>query len=145
MKHFLGGHCVCSLTCKFTEKRKYFSELTCGHLGKRGVNFSCVELYKVSESKLLHPVPRQTFPGGSVVKNPPANAGDERDVGSITRWGGYPGEGNGNPLQYSCPGKVMDRGAWRSTVHGVARVKYNLTTKPPAPPESSWALELSGL
>ena len=51
------------------------------------------------------------FPGGSVVKNLPANAGDTGDMGSIPRSGRYPGEGNGNPLQYSCLGKPMDRGA----------------------------------
>ena len=49
------------------------------------------------------------FPGGSVVKNPPANAGD---AGSIPGSRGSPGEGNGNPLQYSCLGNPMDRGAW---------------------------------
>ena len=47
------------------------------------------------------------FPGGSVVKNPPANA---EDVGSILESGRSPGEGNGNPLQYSCLGNAMDRG-----------------------------------
>jgi len=49
------------------------------------------------------------FPGGSVVKNPPANA---RNVSSIPRPGRSPGEGNGNPLYYSCPGNPMDREAW---------------------------------
>ena len=58
------------------------------------------------------------FPGGSGVKNPPANAGD---TGSIPGWGRTPGEGNGNPLQYSCLENPMDRGAWRATVHGVAK------------------------
>ena len=58
------------------------------------------------------------FPGGSVVKNPPANAGD---VGSIPGWGGSPGGGHGNPLWYSCLGNPMDRRAWRATVHGVAK------------------------
>ena len=48
------------------------------------------------------------FPVGSVVKNPPANA---EDVGSILESGRSPGEGNGNPLQYSCLGNAMDRGA----------------------------------
>jgi len=48
------------------------------------------------------------FPGGSVVKNPPASAGD---VGSTPGLGRCPGEGNGNPLQYSCLGDPMDRGA----------------------------------
>ena len=41
------------------------------------------------------------------------------------------GEGNGNPLQYSCLEKTMDRGAWQATIHGVARVGHNLATKPP--------------
>ena len=44
-----------------------------------------------------------------------------------------PGEGNGNPLQYSCLGNPMDRGAWQVTVPGVARVRYNIATKPPPP------------
>ncbi|KAB0352671.1 hypothetical protein FD754_017528 [Muntiacus muntjak] len=44
----------------------------------------------------------------------------------------FPGEGNGNPLQYSCLENPMDREAWRATVHGVARVGHNLATKPPA-------------
>ena len=54
------------------------------------------------------------FPGGSVVKNPPANAGDAGDSGSISESGRSPGEGNGNPFQYSCLGNVMDRGAWQA-------------------------------
>ena len=59
------------------------------------------------------------FPGGSVVKNLPPNVGA---VGLIPGLGRSPGEGNGNPLQYSCPGNPMDRGAWRVTVHGIAKV-----------------------
>ena len=66
------------------------------------------------------------FPDGSVVKNPPANA---RDIESVPESGRSPGEGNGNPLQYSCLGNPTDRGAWWYTVHGVARVGYNLATK----------------
>ena len=58
------------------------------------------------------------FPGGSAVKNPPANAGDS---GFIPGSGRSPGEENGNPLQYSCLGNAMDRGAWWATVHGVAK------------------------
>jgi len=56
-----------------------------------------------------------------MVKNPPANAGDIRDTGSIPGLGRFPGEGNGNPLQYSCLGNPMDRGAWWAVVHGVAK------------------------
>ena len=51
------------------------------------------------------------FPGGAVVKNPPANAGDAGDLGSIPRLGRYSGERNGNPLQYSCLENFMNRGA----------------------------------
>ena len=61
------------------------------------------------------------LPGGSVVKNLPANAGDARDVGLIPGSGRSPGEGNGNPLQYSCLENSMDRGAWGPTTHGVTR------------------------
>ena len=59
------------------------------------------------------------FLDGAVVKNPPASAEDARDVGLIPGLGRSPGEGNGNPLQYSCLGIPMDRGAWWATVHGV--------------------------
>ena len=65
------------------------------------------------------------FPGGSTVKNPPANT---RDMGSIPGLGGSPGEGNDNPLQYSCLGNIMDRGALWATVHGVTK-DLNTTTK----------------
>ena len=62
------------------------------------------------------------FPGGSVVKNPPANAGDTRNRDSIPGLARSPGEGNSNPLQYSCLENPVDRGACRTTVHGVARI-----------------------
>ena len=58
------------------------------------------------------------FPGGSVVKNLPANTGD---AGSIPGSGRSPGEGNGNPLQCSCLGNLMDRRAWHAIVHRVAK------------------------
>ena len=54
-----------------------------------------------------------------VIKNLPANSGDARDLGLIPGLGRSPGEGNGDPLQYSCLGDPMDRGAWWATVHGV--------------------------
>ena len=56
-----------------------------------------------------------------VVKNPPASAGDMRDMGSIFGSGRSPGEGHGNLLQHSCPENPMDRGAWWATVHRVAQ------------------------
>ena len=57
-----------------------------------------------------------------MVKKPPANAGDVRDMGSIPGSGRSPGKGTGNTLQYSCLEDPMDRGAWQSTVHGVTRL-----------------------
>ena len=55
------------------------------------------------------------------VKNPPANAGNTRDMGSIPGSGIYPGQGNGNPLQCSCLENSMDRGGWQARVHGLAK------------------------
>ena len=60
----------------------------------------------------------QGFPGGSVIKNPPANTGD---VGSIPGSGRSPGEGNGNLLQYSCLENFMDGGAWQAIVLEVVK------------------------
>ena len=68
------------------------------------------------------------FPGGSVVKNPPANAGNARDLGLIPGLGRSPGEGNGYPLQYSCLENPMDRGKGQATVHGVAKSQTQLST-----------------
>ena len=64
------------------------------------------------------------FPGGSEVKASACNAGD---VGLIPESGRSPGEGNGNPLQYSCLENSMDRGAWWATVHRVAKSQTQLS------------------
>jgi len=58
------------------------------------------------------------FPGGTVVKNLPANAGDTGSIPGLRR---CPGEGNGSPLQYSCLGNPVDKGTWWATVPGVAK------------------------
>ena len=60
----------------------------------------------------------QGFSGGSVIKNPPANTGD---VGSIPGSGRSPGEGNGNPLQYSCLENPIDRRDWYAIIHWIAK------------------------
>ena len=60
-----------------------------------------------------------------LVKNPPANAGDLRDVVSMPGKGRSPGVGNGKPLQYSCLENPVDRGAWRATVHVSQRVGHD--------------------
>ena len=57
--------------------------------------------------------------GTLVVKNPPANARDRRDAGSVPGLGRSPGGGQGSPFQYSCLENPMDRGAWQTTVHKV--------------------------
>ena len=67
------------------------------------------------------------FPDGIVIKNPPVDAGDTRDAGSIPESGRSPGGGRGSPLQYSCLENPMDRGAWRATVHGVAESQTRLS------------------
>ena len=96
-----------------------------------------------SETTLRRParltLPSSSAPGGecpgdSVVKNPPASAGE---VGSIPGWGRSPGGGSGNPFQYSCLGSPMDRGAWRATSHRVAKSQTRLsmhTSEMSAPP-----------
>ena len=65
---------------------------------------------------------KKGFPGGSEVK---ASACNEGDLGSIPGSGRSPGEGNGNPVQYSCLENLMDRGAWWATVHGSQRVGHD--------------------
>ena len=62
-----------------------------------------------------------------MVKNPLANSGATGDVGLINGLGRFPGEGNGNPLQYSGLENFMDRGAWWATVHGVAKSQTRLS------------------
>ena len=63
-----------------------------------------------------------------VVKNPPANAGDVRNTGLISGLGRSPGEGCGNQLQYSFLENPMERGAWRATVHRVAKSQTRLSS-----------------
>ena len=70
----------------------------------------------------LHPL--KGVPGGSDGKESACNAGDP---GIIPGLGKYPGEGNGNPLQYFCLENPMDRGAWRVTVHGVTKSRTQLS------------------
>ena len=67
---------------------------------------------------------RLGFPGGSVVKNSPANSGDAGLISGSER---LPGEGAGNPLQYSYLGNPVDRGGWQATVHRVAKSQIQLS------------------
>ena len=81
-----------------------------------------VMVEKLSDSSRIHLYPFTSlgFLGGSVGKNLPASAGD---MGSVHGSGRSSGEGNGNPLQYSCLGNPIDRGDWRAIVHGSQRVR----------------------
>ena len=83
-------------------------------LKNKGNPYSPLEHFKVFINNLY-------FLGGAVVKNSPAKAGDTENKVWIPGSGRSPGEGNGNPLQYSCLGNPMDRGAWQATVHGVTK------------------------
>ena len=67
------------------------------------------------------------LPGVRLVKNVPANAGGAKDAGLSLGSGRSPGGGNGNPLQYSCLGSPMDRGAWRAIVYGVTKSRTCLS------------------
>ena len=64
-----------------------------------------------------------------MTKNPPVSAGDAGDAGSVPGLRRFYGEGNGNPLHYSCPESPMDRGAWWAIVHGVSKESDNLATE----------------
>ena len=70
---------------------------------------------------------RKGFPGGAMVKNPPANEGDVRDLGAISESGRSPGAGHGNPLQQSYLENPMDRRAWRTVVHCIAKSQTQLS------------------
>ena len=88
----------------------------CG--GKKSIPYSyTICLYRILEMEGL--------PGGTVVKNLPANARDAGDLGLISGSGRPPGRGNGNPLQYSCPGNPMDRGARGATSMWSQRVGHD--------------------
>ena len=92
-----------------------------GMSSQEGKNFSASSATEKSKEKQLG------FPGGSVVTNPPAHA---VHAGLIPGLGRSPGEGNGNPLQYSCLGNPMNRGAWQATAHGSCkRLRCDLPTK----------------
>ena len=93
------------------------------------IGYDAVELTGHLDKSSFHRVVGR--PGGSVVKNLPANAGDTGDAGSIPESGRSPGEGNGNPLQYSCLGNPRTEEPSRLQSMGSQRVRHNLVTKPP--------------
>ena len=98
------------MSCRFF--KKIFSSCLSSAFAPNLQSFICFFIH--SDKYLLGP---WGFPGGSLVKKLPANVGD---TSLIPASGRSPGEGNGNPLQYSCLGNLMDRGALWATDHGVA-------------------------
>ena len=85
----------------------------------------CCSLSGCKELDMTQQLNNKYFPGGSDGKASAFNAGD---LGSVPGWGRSPGEGNGNPLQYSCLENPTDGGAWQATVHGVAKSWTQLTS-----------------
>ena len=75
-----------------------------------------------------NPKPLVEFPGGSVIKNLPAKAGDTGEAGLIPGSGRFPGGGNSNPLQYYCWENPVHRGAWWAIVQGVTQSPTQLNT-----------------
>ena len=95
------------------------TELFLWEVGSMNTHFSKEQEYlNESTSPGFHVNVHMGFPGGSVVKNPRASAGD---VGSVPGSGTSPGGGNGHLLQYSCLENSTDRGAWWAPVHGVTK------------------------
>ena len=89
---------------------------------------------KLTREKSKELVSNLGFPGGSLAKNSPVSTGD---MGSISGLGRFPGEGNGSPLQYSCLGNPMDRGAWQGyTQRCHKRVRRELATNSNKQPKS---------
>ena len=83
----------------------------------------CASMMHQVKTSLGNTCPQLTlgFPGGTVVKRQPVNGGDARDWGLTPGWGRFPGEGNGNPLQYSCLENFMDRGALWAIGYRIAK------------------------
>ena len=97
-------------------------------LNSTSLNYASLLIHRFFFHKYYSPI--RAFQVALVLKNLSVSARDTRDTGSIPGSGRSPGEENGNPLQYSCLGKPMDRGAWRATVHGGhRRVRHDLVTK----------------
>ena len=104
LRHTGLGDCAQKQTKKAVSNSAYKGWTTYDFLDNSP---SKVTILQFSPSEVL-----SGFPGGAVVKNSPAKAGDDRDMGSTPGAGRSPGAGNGNPLQYSCLENFTDRGAW---------------------------------
>ena len=116
----IGRVCVCARACAFAHART-LSHVQLSVIPWIAAHQAPLSMESWSRLPLAALALARGFPGSSVLKNPPANAGASRDTGSIPRLGRSPREGNVNPLQYSCLENPMDRGAWWATVHEVTK------------------------
>ena len=124
----------CPLLCSLTHSRYSVSIWWMNEFGNDptqslpnimySINASWMRMKQANLARLPSFEPRFHFPGGSDSKTSAYNVGDP---GSIPGLGRSPGEGNGNPLQYSCLENPMDGGAWLATVHGVAKSRIRLS------------------
>ena len=113
LKEISPGYSLVGLMLKL--KLQYF-----GHLTQRAASFEKTLMLGKIEGRRRRGQQRMRWLM-LVVNSLPANAGDLTESGSIPRLGRFPGEGNGNPLQYSCLENPTDRGAWLARVHGGAK------------------------
>ena len=119
-----GGHSVLTTSKILRMKRKRQSFLDAHKRGRSRAN--CRPLgWRDTQVNTGSCYICWAFQGVIMVKNPPVNAADVRDAGSISGWGRCPGGGHGHPLQYSCLENPMDRCAGRATVHRVAKTGHD--------------------
>ena len=129
------GDCIHLLQGLFSFSTKVSLHSPLSNYGWKGrilqgetTNFSVLPLRNDKEPFFFSTLLYTMFGLPQWLKNPPASAGDTGDAGLIPGSGKSPGGGNGNPLQYSCLEKSMDRGAWWATVHGVTKSQTWLIT-----------------
>ena len=117
----------CFLTC-IQISQEAGKEVTYSHLLK---NFpQLIVIHRVKGFSVVNKAEVDVFlgfPSGSMGKESVCNAGDTGDAGLIPGWGRSSREGNGNPFQYPCLENPMDGGAWKATVHGVAKSRTQLS------------------
>ena len=118
--YYLGTQKYFRNCCLVVKTFVFVAHSNVGIVGQNIWNLNCPEGYRVKATL------GTGFPSGTVVKNPPANAGDARDSASVPGLGRSPGIGNGKPLQYSCLEKSMDRGDCWAIVHGVTKSQTQL-------------------
>ena len=111
--------CVYICVCMYVYMYIYIYVCMCMYICAYVYTHVCMYVY-VYMCICIHIYTQAGFTSGSVVKTLPANIGATGDMGWISELGKSSGGGSGNPLQYSCLGNPMDKGAWWATIHGIA-------------------------